>query len=78
MTVRLKLKQRGALSLEFAEGELELLREDGTPVDLKGKSRLLLCRCGASECKPFCDGSHNRIGFGAPPEPQPEGDDPHG
>ena len=32
----------------------QLIRED---------TRVALCRCGASENKPFCDGSHRRIGF---------------
>src|SRR5687768_15304266 len=34
------------------------LRKDGKPAEV-----VVLCRCGASATKPFCDGTHKRIGF---------------
>ena len=51
----------------------------GNEFDLSGREVISLCRCGASENKPFCDGSHSRIGFQSevqakklpPPAPKP-------
>ena len=45
------------------EGEFEILDPAGSPFGLAGRTVISLCRCGHSANKPFCDGSHNRIGF---------------
>jgi CDGSH-type Zn-finger protein len=42
---------------------------------LEGRHGIALCRCGASNKKPFCDSSHIRIGFSAArrPDQAPDG-----
>jgi CDGSH-type Zn-finger protein len=45
------------------EGDFEILDPDGKPFGLAGRTGVSLCRCGHSQNKPFCDGSHRTIGF---------------
>lgn len=45
------------------EGPVELLDMDGKPYGLAGRENIALCRCGHSQSKPFCDGSHKAQGF---------------
>jgi CDGSH-type Zn-finger protein len=42
-------------------GNLEITSGTGRVVARVVQARL--CRCGASNTKPFCDGSHARVGF---------------
>ncbi|MFM7429815.1 MAG: CDGSH iron-sulfur domain-containing protein [Chryseotalea sp. WA131a] len=40
------------------EGDFEILDAQGNAYGLQGRTVLSLCRCGLSNNKPFCDGSH--------------------
>ena len=43
-------------------GPLELTYADGRAIEAPAE-QVFLCRCGRSESKPFCDGSHVRTGW---------------
>jgi CDGSH-type Zn-finger protein len=46
-------------------GPIRLIDADGNEFDLPEGESVVLCRCGASKTKPFCDKSHSKIGFEA-------------
>ncbi|MGI9086372.1 MAG: CDGSH iron-sulfur domain-containing protein [Chthoniobacterales bacterium] len=54
----------------IVNGPVELKDADGQAYP--AQKRMALCRCGASIDKPFCDGTHSRIGFQAAERAVPE------
>jgi CDGSH-type Zn-finger protein len=59
-SVRITVRPNGPLRVE---GPIVLMDANGKEWDLTDKPAVSLCRCGASEKRPFCDGSHKKIGF---------------
>lgn len=55
-------------------GEFEIMDKNGKLYDLGGREAVTLCRCGLSDNKPFCDGSHKghfeheAVAFDLPPK----------
>jgi CDGSH-type Zn-finger protein len=47
-------------------GSVRIVDHQGNEVTIPvGKDNIALCRCGQSQTKPFCDGSHRGCGFQA-------------
>ncbi|HLW24349.1 MAG TPA: CDGSH iron-sulfur domain-containing protein [Steroidobacteraceae bacterium] len=57
----IKVTQNGPLQVE---GDVQVLDWNGASYPIT-KRPFYLCRCGASTRKPFCDGTHTKIGFKA-------------
>lgn len=57
MTVTIKIRDNGPL---VVEGDFTLVDHNGNEVPILKQA---LCRCGGSTTKPFCDGTHSKIGF---------------
>jgi CDGSH-type Zn-finger protein len=57
MSITIKIAENGPLIID---GEFKLVDAKGQEVTVAKKA---LCRCGGSTTKPFCDGTHSKIGF---------------
>jgi CDGSH-type Zn-finger protein len=60
MATKITVNNNGSLRIE---GDIEIYDGAGNKYDLAGRTVIGLCRCGQSNNKPFCDGSHARCGF---------------
>jgi len=63
--VKITVRPNGPFRVEDPNGLVELVDANGNKFDLTGKPAFSLCRCGGSVNKPFCDGTHSKIGFQA-------------
>ena len=47
-------------------GPTKITDPQGNEIPIEDGRAVSLCRCGGSMNKPYCDGTHGRIGFQAP------------
>ena len=65
MSVKIAPQNNGPIRIE---GDFQIVDPNGATFGLAGRTLISLCRCGHSENKPFCDGSHRTFGFQDPGE----------
>ena len=58
--VSIKVRENGPY---LVKGSVTVVDADGNPYTVE--QDFVLCRCGGSKTKPFCDGSHRENGFTA-------------
>lgn len=70
-TTKITVNSNGSIRVE---GDFEIVDKNGGVYDLGGREVVSICRCGRSNNKPFCDGSHKghfeheAIAFALPPK----------
>jgi CDGSH-type Zn-finger protein len=61
--VEIKVRENGPYKVT---GPITLIDADGNEFDVGERGEVIaLCRCGGSTTKPFCDGTHSKVGFEA-------------
>ncbi len=61
--VEIKTRENGPYKVT---GPIRLIDADGNEFNLADRGEAIaLCRCGGSSTKPFCDGTHRKVGFQA-------------
>jgi len=63
--VTIKVTKNGPF---YASSPARLLDSDDNSFVLPEDKGFALCRCGHSEKKPFCDGTHRKVGFESDPK----------
>jgi CDGSH-type Zn-finger protein len=74
--VEIKVRENGPYKVT---GPVRLIDADGNEFDLAPHTKdgsIVLCRCGASKTKPFCDKTHSKLGFEAAERAVREADSP--
>ena len=70
-STKITVNNNGSLKVE---GDFEIADKNGNLYGLEGREIISICRCGLSNNKPFCDGSHKghfeheAIAFNLPPK----------
>ena len=60
VTVEIKVRDNGPYKVT---GPIRLIDADGNAFELPDGGSIVLCRCGKSQTKPFCDKAHREHGF---------------
>ena len=58
--ITIKTRENGPL---LVTGPVTLTDHLGNKYDIGAHANIALCRCGQSNKKPFCDGTHKTCGF---------------
>jgi CDGSH-type Zn-finger protein len=60
--VTITVRENGPLKIT---GPFTIVDAEGVPFEVPPGNAVVLCRCGHSGNKPFCDATHKQIGFQA-------------